>query len=159
MIAVKLLCIGSLKEGYLRAACAEYEKRLSPFCRLSVWEGEEFRLPASPSPAQIERALMEEGKSLLRKRGNGYAVSLCVEGEMLSSPQLARRMEDLAVRGVSEIDFCIGGSFGLSEQVKAASELRLSLSPMTFPHQLTRIILLEQIYRAFQITAGTRYHK
>ena len=155
-----LLCVGRLKEAYLRDACAEYAKRLGAFCRLSVVEVEEERLPDNPSRAQIEAGLRAEGKRLLaRVPSGGAVVALCIEGKEMDSPAFAAALDRLAVDGVNAVAFVIGGSWGLSEEVKAAARLRLSLSPMTFPHQLARVLMLEQLYRAMQISGGGKYHK
>ncbi len=155
-----LLCVGRLKEAYLRDACAEYAKRLGAFCRLSVVEVEEERLPDNPSPAQIEAGLRAEGKRLLaRVPSGGAVVALCIEGKEMDSPAFAAALDRLAVNGVNAVAFVIGGSWGLSEEVKVAARLRLSLSPMTFPHQLARVLMLEQLYRAMQISGGGKYHK
>lgn len=160
MRSVTVLCVGKLKEKYWRDAVAEYEKRLSAFCRLSVVEVEEERLPESPSPAQIAQTLQAEGKRLLARVPQGAAIyALCIEGKELSSPALAESLDRLAVDGCSHTVFIIGGSWGLSDEVKAAARLKLSMSPMTFPHQLARVMLLEQIYRAAQISSGGKYHK
>ncbi len=160
MRAVTVLCVGKLKEKYWRDAVAEYEKRLSAFCRLSVVEVEEERLPESPSPAQIAQTLQAEGKRLLARVPQGAAIyALCIEGKELSSPALAEALDRLAVDGCSHTVFIIGGSWGLSDEVKAAARVKLSMSPMTFPHQLARVMLLEQIYRAAQISSGGKYHK
>ena len=160
MRAVTVLCVGKLKEKYWRDAVAEYEKRLSAFCRLSVVEVEEERLPESPSPAPIAQTLQAEGKRLLARVPQGAAIyALCIEGKELSSPALSEALDRLAVDGCSHTVFIIGGSWGLSDEVKAAARVKLSMSPMTFPHQLARVMLLEQIYRAAQISAGGKYHK
>lgn len=157
---VTVLCVGKLKEGYLRDACAEYGKRLSGFCQLSVVEVEEERMPESPSAAQIEAALAAEGRRLIAKIPSGAAViPLCIEGKMLSSPELAAFLDKLSVNGTSHVALVIGGSWGLSEEVKSLARLRLSMSPMTFPHQLARVMLLEQLYRAMHISSGGKYHK
>lgn len=157
---VTVLCVGKLKEPFWRDACAEYEKRLQAFCRLSVIEVEEERLPDNPSKAQIDRALEAEGRRILAKVPAGAAMAaLCIEGGTMTSPDLAARLDDWALRGQSDLVFIIGSSFGLSPAVKNAAFMRLSMSPMTFPHQLARVMLLEQLYRAFQISAGGKYHK
>ena len=157
---IDVVCVGKLKEKYWRDAVAEYEKRLSAFCRLSVVEVEEERLPESPSPAQIAQTLQAEGKRLLARVPQGAAVyALCIEGKELSSPALAASLDRLAVDGCSHTVFIIGGSWGLSDEVKTAARMKLSMSPMTFPHQLARVMLLEQIYRAAQISSGGKYHK
>lgn len=159
MIAVQVVCVGKLKEAYWREACAEYAKRLGAFCRFSLLELPESRLPEKPSPAQIEAALKNEGEKLLAASAGTVRFALCIEGKMLSSEQLAEKVEALGVNGESGISFLIGSSFGLSGGVKQASDFRLSMSPMTFPHQLARVMLCEQIYRAFQICHHGKYHK
>ena len=160
MLKITLLCVGKLKETYLRDACAEYAKRLGAFCRLTVVEVEEERLPDNPSQAQIDAGILAEGKRLLaRLPSDGAIVALCIEGKQMDSRAFAAGLERLAVDGVSQMAFVIGGSWGLSEEVKGAARLRLSLSPMTFPHQLARVLVLEQLYRAMQISSGGRYHK
>lgn len=145
MIKVNVVCVGRIKEEYLRSACAEYIKRLSRFCRLEVKE-----LPEGKN-------LREEAAQIL-KCASGYKIALCVEGGRLSSPALAERVKKLCDGG-EEITFIIGSSCGLDDSVKQAADLRLSFSEMTFPHQLMRVILLEQIYRSFMINAGSEYHK
>ena len=159
MLTVRILCVGKCKEKYWREACAEYGKRLSAFCRFEVLEVDEERLPERPSKAQIESGLEQEGKRLLQKAGSTPIVALCIEGKELSSPQLAQYVERAAVNGASSLAFVIGGSWGLWEEVKRNAALRLSMSPMTFPHQLARVMLCEQIYRAFQIAHSGKYHK
>lgn len=159
MLSVQIICIGKLKEKFWREACAEYEKRLRPFCRFSILEIPESRLPDQPSQAQIENALEDEGKKILSAAGNNLLIPLCIEGKPLSSPELAGRIHDWATKGTSSIAFVIGSSFGLSESVKQKGNLRLSMSPMTFPHQLARVMLCEQVYRAFQILHHGKYHK
>ena len=158
MLTVNIICVGKLKEEYLRKAQSEYLKRLSSFCRGRVIEIPEFRLPDSPSAAEIEKGLISEGKALQAKC-RGFSVALCIEGEEIDSPSLAKKLNYLATRGESELSFLIGGSYGLSDQIKRQSNMRLSMSPMTFPHQLARIMLLEQIYRAFSINGNGKYHK
>lgn len=160
MRAITVLCVGKLKESYLREAAAEYQKRLSAFCRLEIVEVDEERLPDSPSPAQITRTLEAEGNRLLAKIPGGAAVfALCIEGKEMSSPALTETLDKLAVGGYGHTVFIIGGSWGLSDEVKRAATHRLSMSPMTFPHQLARVMLLEQLYRAAQISSGGKYHK
>ena len=160
MQKVTILCVGKLKEKFYADAAAEYVKRLSRWCALEVIELPETRLPETPSPAEIRRALAEEAFAIENKLPKGTAIiALCIEGTELSSPQLAERLNAFAVSGASQLTFLIGGSVGLSEELKGRADLRLSMSPMTFPHHLARIMLLEQIYRAYQIQAGTKYHK
>ncbi len=158
MQTLNLVCIGRLKESYLREACAEYQKRLSAFCKLNLIELPEYRLPAEPGSAEIARGIAAEGREI-RAKCSGYQIPLCIEGKQLSSEELAETFRRLALEGRSEISLIIGGSYGLAEEVKAAAGLKLSLSRMTFPHQLARVLLLEQVYRAFQINSNGKYHK
>lgn len=157
---ITLLCVGKLKEAYWREACAEYEKRLGAFCKFNLVEVAEERLPDNPSQAQIATTITAEGKRILEKIPKDSAViPLCIEGKELDSAALAKRMQRMALDGVSHITFVIGGSWGLSDEVKNRGALRLSMSPMTFPHQLARVMVLEQVYRSFQILSGGKYHK
>jgi 23S rRNA (pseudouridine1915-N3)-methyltransferase len=160
MQKVTILCVGKLKERFYADAAAEYVKRLTRFCKIEIVELPEARLSETPSPAEIEQALWEEAcrvKSKLPK--SGALIALCIEGKELSSPAFAETLNGFAVSGASQLTFLIGGSVGLHSSLKARADLRLSMSPMTFPHHLARVMLLEQIYRAYQIQAGTRYHK
>ena len=160
MQKVTVLCVGKLKEAFYAAAVAEYQKRLQRHCKLEIVELPESRLSDSPSPAEISQALTAEAALIEAKLPKGSAlVAMCIEGEELSSPQLAEKMRQFAVSGVSNLTFLIGGSVGLFPAIKAQADFRLSMSPMTFPHHLARVMLLEQIYRAYQINAGTKYHK
>ena len=157
---VTVLCVGKLKEGYWRDACREYEKRLGGYCGFSVVEVEESRCPSNPSEAQIAQTLEAEGKMLLAKISpQAFCVALCIEGKLLDSVALSQRLEEAALAGKSQAVFVIGGSFGLSDEVKRRADCKLSMSPMTFPHQLARVMVCEQLYRAFQISAGGKYHK
>ena len=160
MQRVTVLCVGKLKEKFYLEAAAEYVKRLQRFCKLELVELPESRLPESPSPAEVQRALAAEAAAIRERLPKGGAViALCIEGKPCSSVELSRRMEELAVAGKTQLTFLIGGSVGLDENLKRQADWRLSMSPMTFPHHLARIMLLEQIYRAYQISAGTKYHK
>lgn len=160
MPEVTFVCIGKLKEQYLRDACAEYSKRLSAFCKLKVIELAPERLSENPSQAEIQKALSIEGKRILEKIPDRAAIiAMCIEGKQLSSEELSKKLSAFATHGIGSVAFVIGGSFGLSSEVKEKSKLRLSVSRMTFPHQLFRVMLLEQVYRAFQIQNGTKYHK
>ena len=156
---VTIICVGSLKEKYWKDACAEYAKRLSSFCKFEIAEISETRLPENPSGTEIQKALAAEGSAILKKAGNSLIVPLCVEGEEIDSVSMSRFFEESALGGTSAVSFVIGSSYGLSESVKQAGTKRLSLSKMTFPHQLARVMLCEQIYRAFMILANTKYHK
>ena len=160
MQRVTVLCVGKLKEKFYLEAAAEYVKRLQRFCKLELVELPESRLPESPSPAEVQRALAAEAAAIRERLPKGGAViALCIEGKPCSSVELSRRMEELAVAGKTQLTFLIGGSVGLDESLKQQADWRLSMSPMTFPHHLARIMLLEQIYRAYQISSGTKYHK
>ena len=160
MQKITILCVGKLKEKFYTDAVAEYAKRLSRYCKLEIVELPEERLPEAPSPAQIAAALEKEASAIRSKLpSSALIIALCVEGKLRSSEDLARMLADSAGRSQSQVVFLIGGSFGLDPSVKALAAERLSMSPMTFPHHLARVMVLEQIYRAYQINAGTRYHK
>lgn len=155
-----IVCVGKLKEAYWRDACEEYRKRLTPFFRTEIIEVEEERIVQNPSDAQIQATIAMEGKRILQRIPAGDTIiALCIEGKELTSPALASKLDDLAVNGNGKVSFVIGGSHGLSQDVKGAASLALSFSPMTFPHQLARVMLLEQLYRAAQISSGGKYHK
>jgi len=160
MQKVTVLCVGKLKEKFYADAAAEYAKRLSRYCKLDIVELPEERLPDSPSPAQIDAALAREAEAIRAKLPpSASLIALCVEGRMRSSEELARLMATWANRGEKQLVFLIGGSFGLHPSIKSQAWAQLSMSPMTFPHHLARVMLLEQIYRAYQINAGSKYHK
>ena len=160
MQRVTVLCVGKLKEKFYIDAAAEYIKRLQRHCKLELIELPEQRLPDDPSPAEIQKALRAEGDAIREKLPKGGAViALCIEGKPCSSEELSRRMADFGVQGKTQLTFLIGGSVGLDEDLKRRADWRLSMSPMTFPHHMARIMLLEQIYRAYQIADGTKYHK
>lgn len=159
MMNVKFITLGTLKEAYLRDAAAEYEKRLGAFCRFELVQLKEERLSDDPSESEIKNALSKESEKILALiPARAYVVAMCVEGKQLTSPELAEKLEEISSR-TSDICFIIGSSFGLSDTVKQRADLRLSVSKLTFPHQLMRVILLETVYRAFNIQKGTRYHK
>ncbi len=156
MQRVSVICVGKLKERFYIEAAAEYCKRLSRCCKLDLVELPEQRLPENPAPAEIERALAREAEAIRSRLPAGAAVAaLCVEGKLRSSEELA----GLLAREEAGLAFVIGGSCGLHPSVKALAKERLSMSPMTFPHHLARVMLLEQIYRGFQIRGGGKYHK
>ncbi len=160
MQKVSILCVGKLKEKFYAEAVAEYSKRLKRHCTLEIIELPESRLPDDPSPAEIRQALAAEAALIEGKLPKGGAViAMCIEGKELSSPALAERVEQFGLNGASQLTFLIGGSVGLDASLKQKADLRLSMSPMTFPHHLARIMLLEQIYRAYQILSGSKYHK
>lgn len=154
-----LICVGRLKERYWREAAAEYEKRLTRFGRFETIELPDLPEPANSSPAIERQICQREGESILAKiRVDDVVIALCIEGRRLDSVQLSQRLDELGASG-RRVVFVIGGSLGLSEAVVARAQLKLSFSPMTFPHQLARVMLLEQTYRAMKIAAGERYHK
>lgn len=159
MMNVNIIAMGKLKESYFREACAEYQKRLSAFAKVSVKEPPPEDLPQSPSEAQIEKALEKEAALIREQAKSGFKIAMCIEGKTLSSEQLAQKISDLGTSGISTVNFIVGSSFGLSESLKQECDLRLSMSPMTFPHSLARVMLFEQIYRAFSIINNSKYHK
>lgn len=158
MLSVKLICVGSIKEKYYIAAAGEYMKRLSAFCRLNVYEVNECLLQKG-NEGDIAAVLEKEGKEIIKRLGGGYTIALCIEGKSMNSEQFSKHMENVALQGISNINFIIGGSHGISDEVKKKANLKLSFSSMTFPHQLMRVILLEQIYRGFSISNNSKYHK
>ena len=160
MLNIRLICVGKLKERFFAEAVAEYTKRLNAFCRLELIELPEERLSEKPSAAEIEAALNREAEQIEKKLlKDGTLICLCVEGEQMESETFAGLLTRTESGGRPRISFVIGGSFGLSGKLKDRADLRLSMSKMTFPHHLARVMLLEQIYRGFQIKEGSRYHK
>ena len=160
MTTINLIYVGNIRENYLLAAVAEYEKRLSAYCRLVCTEIKEEKLPDDPSQAQTEAAMKKEGERILAVLSRkSMKIALCVEGKQLSSEEFSSLIKNAENSGFSQISFIIGGAFGLSEEVKKVCDFRLSLSKMTFTHRFARILLLEQIYRAENIAAGGKYHK
>lgn len=160
MLNVTLLCVGKLKEPYYKEAFAEYGKRLGAFCRLKVEEIPERRLPEDPSEAEVAAALAAEAAELERRVPKGAVLAaFCVEGEMLTSEGFCARLQSWGAEGKSAVCFLIGGSFGLDGALKRRADARFSLSGMTFPHHLFRVMAAEQLYRAFTIGAGMKYHK
>lgn len=157
---ILVICIGKLKEKYWIDAVNEYAKRLRKFCDLEITQLKEAKLPDKAGKAEEEAAKRAEGEEILRKiRDSMYVIALDIKGKKLSSESLAAHMEKLSLNGESSIAFIIGGSLGLSEAVIKRADHRLSFSDMTFPHQMMRVILLEQIYRSFKIRRGEVYHK
>ena len=160
MLSIKIICVGKLKEKFYLDAAAEYQKRMGGLCRLEVEELPEARLSSEPSEAEVEAALHREAESIfLRVPYGAVMVALCVEGKTIDSVGFSQFLELCATKGKSKLCFVIGGSFGLHQEVKDRAALQLSFSPMTFPHHLVRVMLLEQLYRAFQIQLGSKYHK
>lgn len=157
---INLICIGKLKERYWREAVEEYSRRISRFCRLNILELKEAPLPKNSSPADEAEVMRKEGESILSHIGQrDYVIALEVEGEMMDSVRLSKKLRGILDSGPQAVDLIIGGSLGLSPEVKKRADLGLSFSPMTFPHQMMRVILLEQLYRSFKIDAGEAYHK
>ncbi|MBR3641331.1 MAG: 23S rRNA (pseudouridine(1915)-N(3))-methyltransferase RlmH [Oscillibacter sp.] len=157
MQKITVLCVGKWKEKFFEDAAAEYLKRLSRFCRAELVQLPETRLPDAPSQSQIDAALESEAEAILAKTpAQCRLIALCVEGKPYSSEDFSALLDPAEAGHVA---FLVGGSYGLHPSVKARADARVSMSPMTFPHHLARVMLLEQIYRAFQIRAGSRYHK
>ena len=160
MLNIRLICVGKLKERFYAEAVAEYAKRLGAFCRLEVIELAEERLGENPSAAELEAALNREAEQIEKKLlKDGTLVCLCVEGGQMDSEAFAGLLTRTENSGRPRLSFVIGGSFGLAQKLKDRADLRLSMSKMTFPHHLARVMLLEQVYRGFQIKEGSRYHK
>lgn len=160
MRTIKVICIGNLKENYLKDAITEYFKRLKAYCDLKIIEIPEYKLSKNPSKLTIEKALKIEGEKILEKiHKSDYNIALCIEGKQFSSVEFSKIFETTSINGFSTINFIIGSSFGLSKTIKEKADLKLSFSAMTFSHQITRVLLCEQIYRAFNILSGGKYHK
>ena len=160
MQRVMVICVGKMKERFYIDAAAEYAKRLGRYCKLEIVELPEQRLSENPAPAEIERALAKEAEAIRAKLPPASAVvAMCIEGKLRSSEEVAGLLGDAASGGEKCLVFLIGGSFGLDERLKRDAWVQLSMSPMTFPHHLARVMLLEQIYRGFQIREGGKYHK
>ena len=159
MIGVKLIALGTLKDAYWRDAAAEYEKRLGGFCRMEIVQLKEEKLSENPTEGEIRQALEKEAEKIFAQiPPKAYRVALCVEGKQLSSEELAQALDRIGETH-GEVCFIIGSSFGLSDRVKQSCQMKLSVSKLTFPHQLMRVLLLETVYRSFHILKGTRYHK
>lgn len=161
MISVNIVTVGKLKEKYWREACEEYIKRLGAFCKVKVVELNEYKISDNPSQKEIEIGLSEEAKymkSYVDVKG-AFNVAMCIEGKKMDSNSFSKVVDKCGIDGFSTINFFIGSSFGIAREIKGTCNLKLSMSDMTFPHQLARVMLLEQIYRAFQISKGTKYHK
>ena len=160
MLSVKLICVGKMKERFYLDAFSEYQKRLGAYCRLECVELAEQRLPEDPSPAQIAAALEKEAREIEKQLpSDGYLVALCVEGRQIPSEGMADLIAQVESSGRPRLCFVIGGSFGLSDCIKRKANFKLSMSKMTFPHHLARVMLAEQLYRGYKIKEGSRYHK
>ena len=160
MLSIHLICVGKLKEKFYREAVEEYTKRLSAYCKLNLLELPEARLPQNPSQGEINAALEKEAETIRAKiPASASIVAMCVEGKEKSSEELADLMRGWEQNSAKHLVFLIGGSYGLHPSIKAQAWVKLSMSPMTFPHHLARVMVLEQIYRAFKINEGSSYHK
>ena len=160
MLSIHLICVGKLKEKFYREAVEEYTKRLSAYCKLNLVELPEVKLPQNPSQGEIQAALDKEGAAIRAKiPQNASVIAMCVEGKTRSSEELAALVRTWEQNAAKHLVFVIGGSYGLHPSIKEEAWVRLSMSPMTFPHHLARVMLLEQIYRAFKIREGSGYHK
>lgn len=156
---ITIACVGKLKEKYLTTGMEEYLKRLQPFCKLEILEINEEKMPQDPSAAQKEQILAKETERLLKViPENSYVILLDLQGEQMTSPQLAERIDNLALQGVSHLTFVIGGAFGYTDALRQRADYRWSFSALTFTHQMIRLLLTEQIYRAFKISRGEKYH-
>lgn len=159
MQSVKIICVGKLKDKFFRDASDEYMKRLKGYCKAEIIEIPAANLPDEPNDTQISAALEKEAEQILKKiPSNSTVVAMCVEGKLYSSEDIAKLLSKSAMNG-GEVVFIIGGSYGLSENVKKRADIRMSASKMTFPHRLFRVMLLEQIYRGYKINSGGKYHK
>ncbi|RLL41772.1 23S rRNA (pseudouridine(1915)-N(3))-methyltransferase RlmH [Oceanobacillus piezotolerans] len=157
---ITIVSVGKLKEKYLKQGIQEYLKRLSAYAKVDIVEVADEKAPENMSEAEMEEVKRKEGERILSHIGpDTYVITLEINGKMLSSEQLAKKMDELATYGKSKIAFVIGGSLGISDEVMKRSDMALSFSKMTFPHQLMRLVLLEQVYRGFRINRGEPYHK
>lgn len=160
MMKVTIIAVGKLKEKYLKDACNEYLKRLSAYSKVNIVEIQEERCSDNPSQNEIEIIKQKEGERIISKIPKGsFIVPMCIEGTEMSSVEFSKRIEKATLSGFGELTFIIGGSFGLSDDVKSLGNLKLSFGKITLPHQLMRVILLEQVYRAFSISNNSKYHK
>lgn len=156
---ITVVAVGKIKEKYLTAGIAEFAKRLTPYCKFSIVEVDEEKMPDNPSAAEKAKALTREGERMLKYiKPGGYLIVLDVAGKLASSEELSAKLDHLALAGKSDITFAIGGAFGLADNIRTAANERLSFSKMTFTHQMIRLLLTEQIYRAFKISRGEPYH-
>ena len=157
---ISILCIGKVKEKFYREAIDEFTKRLSRYCKLEIIEVSDEKTEEQSSETEIRLVKEKEGERLLKNlKEDAYVIALCIDGKQLDSEELSEKMEKLGIQGVSHICFIIGGSLGLSDAVVKRADFKLSFSKMTFPHQLMKVILLEQIYRSYRIIKNEPYHK
>ena len=160
MFDITLIAMGKLKEKFYLSAAEEYAKRMKLYCNFHLIELPEYKLPENPSPAEIAAGLDKEAEAIFQKIPKGaWFCIFTPEGKTLSSEAFAQQLKDVKLSGKSSACFLIGSSFGISPKVKEKADFRLSMGPMTFPHHLARVMLLEQIYRGYQINAGSKYHK
>ncbi|MCI6738367.1 MAG: 23S rRNA (pseudouridine(1915)-N(3))-methyltransferase RlmH [Intestinibacter sp.] len=157
---INIVCVGKIKEKYLKLGIDEFKKRLSKYCKLDIIELDDEKAPENLSDKEMEMIKDKEGRKILAKiKDTSYVIALAIDGKSLSSEELADTINKLGIKGISNISFVIGGSLGLSDEVLSRADYKLSFSKMTFPHQLMRLILLEQIYRSYRINNGEPYHK
>lgn len=157
---ITIICVGKVKEKFFADAIKEYSKRLSRYCKLEIREVEDEKTPEGASDTVVQQIKDKEGERVERMiPENAYVIALAIEGKKLTSEKMARKIRDLGIAGKSHVVFLIGGSLGMSDQLLSGADYLLSFSDMTFPHQLMRVILLEQIYRSFRIINGEPYHK
>ncbi len=156
---ITIACVGKIKEKYLQAGIDEYVKRLGPFCKLNIVSINEEKMPDNPSEAQKEQVLIKETQRLINIiPHNSYVIALDVIGEAITSPGLASKIEKLGVQGTGHITFVIGGAYGYTDELRQLAKDRISFSKLTFTHQIIRMLLVEQIYRAYKISTGQKYH-
>ena len=157
---IDIICVGNIKEKYFTDAIKEYKKRLTPYVNIEIIEVDEYKLPNKHSDSQILEGMEKEADQILSKiKERAYVVPLCIEGKQIGSEEFADKIEKVTIEGYSDIAFIIGGSYGLHQKIKSKGQMKLSFSKMTFPHQLMRVVLMEQIYRAFRILRNEPYHK
>lgn len=157
---INIICVGKIKEKYFTEAINEYSKRLSKYCTFKIVEVNDFGLKENASEAEVNKVKNDEGQLILSKiKPNDYVIALTIDGKAFDSVEFSKYLSDLFVHQVSDIDFIIGGSLGLSDEVVKKADIKVSFSKMTFPHQLMRVILSEQLYRAFRIMRNEPYHK
>lgn len=157
---ITVISVGKIKEKYLKNAISEYSKRLSRYCKLNFIEVADEKAPENLSETDMENIKAKEGEGILKNIKEGsYVIALDIQGKMISSEDFAKKINSLGIQGKSNIVFIIGGSLGISKKVLSRANYKLSFSPMTFPHQLMKVILLEQVYRGFRINRGEPYHK
>lgn len=157
---INFIAMGKLKESWFREACAEYLKRLGAYVNVKVIEPAPVDLPQKQSQAQIDQALRQEAVKIREQiKPGSFTVAMCIEGKPISSEQLAQKLETAAGQGFSTVNFIVGSSFGLDPELKKQADMQLSMSPMTFPHSLARVMLMEQVYRAYSIINNGKYHK